>query len=90
MPTVVFTKNLQVHVAVPPTTVAGATVREALDAVFVTHGRARSYVLDEGGAVRRHMVIFVNGEQISDRTTLSDRVPPDGEIYVMQALSGGV
>lgn len=89
MPKVVFTKNLQVHVEVPATEVAGATVREALDAVFAVHQRARTYVLDEGGAVRRHMVIFVNGEQIDDRETLSDPVPEDGEIYVMQALSGG-
>ena len=89
MPKVVFTPNVQVHVQVPPTDVAGTTVREALDAVFATHERARLYVLDEGGAVRRHMVIFVNGEQISDRETLSDPVPADGEVYVMQALSGG-
>ncbi len=89
MPKVVFTQNLQVHIEVPPTDVEGGTVREALEAVFAEHQRARSYVLDEGGAVRSHMVIFVDGEQISDRESLSDPVPADGEIYVMQALSGG-
>ncbi len=89
MPKVVFTQNLQVHVEVPPTDVVGGTDREALEAVFAEHQRARGYVLDEGGAVRPHMVIFVDGEQISDRETLSDPVPADGEIYVMQALSGG-
>lgn len=89
MPKVVFTQNLQVHIEVPPTDVEGGTVREALDAVFTEHQGARSYVLDEGGAVRPHMVIFVDGEPISDRETLSDPVPADGEIYVMQALSGG-
>jgi hypothetical protein len=35
------------------------------------------------------MVVFVNGEPIKDREGLSDPVPADGEIYVMQALSGG-
>lgn len=89
MPRVVFTSNLQLHVAVPPSQVTGATVREALDAVFADHPRARLYVLDERGTVRRHMVIFVNGAQINDRETLSDPVPSDGEIYVAQALSGG-
>ena len=89
MAKVVFTQNLQVHVAVPPTDAAGDTVREVLDAVFAEHPRARSYVLDEHGAVRRHMVVFVNGEQIADREQLSDPVPAGGEIYVMQALSGG-
>ena len=89
MAKVVFTQNLQVHVSVPPTDAAGDTVREVLDAVFAEHPRARSYVLDEHGAVRRHMVVFVNGEQIADRELLSDPVPAGGEIYVMQALSGG-
>jgi len=89
VPKVVFTQNLQVHVEVPPTEVVGRTVREALEAVFRVHQRARSYVLDEGGAVRPHMVIFVDGKPISDRQTLSDSVPADGEIYIMQALSGG-
>jgi hypothetical protein len=35
------------------------------------------------------MMVFVNGEQIHDRTGLSDPVPADGEVYVIQALSGG-
>lgn len=34
--------------------------------------RSRPYVLDDQGAVRRHMVVFVNGRQITDRTRLSD------------------
>lgn len=89
MPRVVFTNNLQVHVEVPPSEVEGSTVREVLDNVFARNERARLYVLDERGTVRRHMVIFVDGEQIGDRETLSDPVPPDGEVYVAQALSGG-
>ncbi len=89
MPRVVFTRNLQVHVEVPPAEVDGTTVREVLDNVFAHNERARLYVLDERGAVRRHMVIFVNGDQIGDREALSDPVPPDGEVFVAQALSGG-
>jgi hypothetical protein len=46
-------------------------------------------VLDDQGAVRAHMVVFVDGHQIRDRRHLSDPVSPDGEIYVAQALSGG-
>jgi hypothetical protein len=89
MPRVVFTPNLQRHVSCPPTDAPGRTVREVLDAVFADNPRARGYVLDEQGAVRKHMVIFVDGVQIEDRTRLSDPVPPAGEVYVMQALSGG-
>jgi len=60
-----------------------------LDAVFADNASARSYVLDDRGSVRKHMTIFVNGEAIRDRVALSDPVPDDGEVYVMQALSGG-
>jgi sulfur-carrier protein len=86
---VIFTQNIQRHVTCPPTDAAGSTVREVLDQVFAGIPGAREYVLDDQGAVRRHMVVFVNGQQIEDRVHLSDRVPPDGEVYVMQALSGG-
>jgi hypothetical protein len=89
MPTVSFTPNIQRHVSCPPAGVEGATVREALEAVFRENPRARGYVLDEQGAVRPHMVVFVDGRQIRDRQRLSDPVPTDGEIYVAQALSGG-
>jgi molybdopterin converting factor small subunit len=84
-----FTANLQRHVPCPPAEVAGETVRAVLDAVFAANPRARGYVLDDQGAVRKHMVIFVNGEQIRDPVGLSDPVPRGGDVYVMQALSGG-
>ena len=67
----------------------GRTVREVLDAAFAVHQRARGYVLDEHGALRRHVVVFVGGAQITDRVTLGDPVGPDAELHVMQALSGG-
>ena len=89
MPRVAFTRNLQRHVACPPCTVAGATVRESLDAAFALYPRARNYVLDEHGALRQHMAIFVDGEPVGDRWTLGDAVPERAEILVMQALSGG-
>lgn len=89
MAEVVFTKNLQRHVTAPTVTVEGATVRAVLDAVFADHPRVRGYVLDDQGALRKHMAIFINGQQITDRVGLSDPVDPSAEIYIMQALSGG-
>ena len=35
------------------------------------------------------MVIFVENAPIQDRTKLTDAVPEGGEVFVMQALSGG-
>ena len=86
---VCFTANLQRHLNAPPQDVAGATVRQALDAVFAGNDRLRGYVLDEQGVVRKHMVIFVNGQPVRDRERLSDSVADGAEIFVMQALSGG-
>lgn len=89
MPTVVFTPALQRHVACPAASAPGATVREVLDRVFADIPRARGYVLDDAGALRHHVVVFVDGAAVADRSALADPVREDSEIYVMQALSGG-
>jgi len=86
---VVFTPNLQRHIACPPVEVEGNTVRAALDAAFAGNDRARAYVLDDQAGLRKHMVVFVNGTRIQDRVHLSDSVPDGGQIYVLQSLSGG-
>jgi hypothetical protein len=88
--TVSFTPNLERHVECPTKTVDGTTVREVLDRVFADNPRLRGYVVDEQGALRYHMLVFVDGEQITDRERLSDAVRPTSELYVMQSLSGGL
>lgn len=89
MARVVFTPNIQRHVACPEAEAAGATVREVLDAVFASNPQARSYVLDDQSALRRHMTIFIDGVMIRDRKGLGDAVGENATIYVFQALSGG-
>ncbi len=84
-----FTDNIQRHIVCPVCEAGGATVREVLDAVFAANETARGYVLDDTGALRGHMVIFVNGSVIKNRVSLSDPVPDEAEVYIMQALSGG-
>ncbi len=91
MATVRFTENIQRHVACPTREASGATVADVLASYFdaMADARARDYVLDERGAVRTHMVVFVNGRPVADRATLSDPIDDDATIDVMQALSGG-
>lgn len=89
MARVSFTQNLQRHVACPPTSAPGRTLREVLDAVFAGNPQARGYVLDEHGELRHHMVVFIDGELVRDRAGLTDPVGPDADVHVMQALSGG-
>jgi len=86
---VVFTSNLKRHVDCPDAHVEGETVRDVLDAVFADNRTLRGYVLDDQQRLRRHMAVFVDNKPILDNENLSDPVHPNGEVYVMQALSGG-
>jgi hypothetical protein len=47
------------------------------------------YVLNEQGALRRHVNISINDSMVIDKTKLSDRIPDDGTVYIFQSLSGG-
>ena len=89
MAKIVFTPNVQRHVACPEAQASGQTVREVLDNLFAQNPQARSYVLVDQAALRKHMTIFVDGRMIRDRARLADTVREDSTIYVFQALSGG-
>lgn len=89
MTRVAFTANLRRHVECPPADVTGATVGEVLRAYFALHPAVASYVVDDQGALRRHVAVFIGREQVVDRERLTDPVGADDEIHVMQALSGG-
>ena len=67
----------------------GETVRDVLTHVFAVNKRLQTYVLDDQGAVRKHMRILVDGLAITDLEKLTDKVKPNSEVWVMQALSGG-
>jgi hypothetical protein len=96
MPTVILAPALSRWLTPTPTSsgekrvaAAGATVREVLDSVFALYPSLRGYVVDEHGALRHHVVAFVNGAVVRDKQTLAEDVPPDAEVYLFQALSGG-
>jgi sulfur-carrier protein len=89
VPTVSFTSALLRFLPVPAAQVEGITVAEALAAVFASQPALRGYVLDDQGAVRRHVAVYVNGEPVRDRVRMTDPVGMHDEIYVFQALSGG-
>ncbi|MGX5729831.1 MoaD/ThiS family protein [Pseudoxanthomonas beigongshangi] len=68
---------------------AGGSVGELLQAAFARHPSLRGYVLDEHGAVRHHVAVFIDGQCLRDKRDLGQPVQEDAELYVMQALSGG-
>lgn len=89
MPVVRFTPNLERHLSVPTAEVEAETVRAALDGVFDSNPRLRSYLLDDQGRLRRHVNVFVNGQAVDDRSRLTDKVTSTDEIFVIQSLTGG-
>jgi molybdopterin synthase sulfur carrier subunit len=89
MPSVRFTRNIQRHVECPTRDVDGGTLGEVLRAYFATNERARGYVLDDEGKLRKHMAAFIDGRQIDDRDTLTDTVPDGAVVDIVQSLSGG-
>lgn len=90
MARVKFTPNLQRFF--PDLTeleVDATTIAEAVAAVDQRWRGLGDYIIDEQGALRKHVNIFIGDELIRDKRTLSDRVSADTRIYIMQALSGG-
>jgi len=69
--------------------VPGTRLDEVLSGVFARFPNLRGYVLDEHGAVRHHVAVFVDGTAIADKRHPAQPVNERSEIYVMQALSGG-
>jgi len=68
---------------------SGESVRDLLEAIFADYPNLRGYLLDDQGALRHHVVAFVNGVAVRDKRALDDCVPADGDLFVFQALSGG-
>ena len=65
------------------------TIAEAVRAVDQRWRGLGDYIVDEQGALRKHVNIFLGDDLIRDKRTLSDEVSAESRIYIMQALSGG-
>ena len=86
---VAFTQNLARHVDSSTREVEGGSIGEVLERVFAVTPQLRGYIVDDQGAIRKHVAVFINGEPINDRTLLSDVVNDGAEVFVAQSLSGG-
>ena len=90
MPYVKFTRHLQRFFPdLQATTIEGDTVAEVITALDSRYPGLADYILDEQGALRQHVNIFIDEYQITDRTTLQDPVEEQDRVYIFQALSGG-
>ena len=90
MPRVIFTGHLKrFFPELQDLEVAGRTISAIIAEVDRSHAGLASYLVDEQGALRPHVNVFVGNAMIRDRKTLQDKVGADDEVFVMQALSGG-
>jgi molybdopterin synthase sulfur carrier subunit len=65
------------------------TVGDVLDSVAAEHPVFDRRVRDETGALRRHVNVYVNGEDVRRLQQLATPVAPDTEVFVIQSVAGG-
>jgi sulfur-carrier protein len=70
-------------------TLSAATVRAALEQLERSHPPLYRSVCDETGAVRRHVNLFVNADNIRDGAGLDTALVSGDVITIMPAVSGG-
>ncbi|RKT99939.1 thiamine biosynthesis protein ThiS [Burkholderia sp. Nafp2/4-1b] len=84
-----FAASIQRHIDTPERDIDASTIGEAFDTVFGEQPRLRGYIVDDQGALRKHLSVFIDGHPIRDRQHLSDALGAESSVYVVQALSGG-
>ena len=96
MPTVVLASSLARWLTAAPgqsvgerrLAVPGTTIREVLDGLFALQPQLRGYIVDESGAMRHHVVAYLNDAAV-DKTNLDQTIDETAELFLFQALSGG-
>ena len=68
--------------------VEGATVGEALDAVFDEHADLRERITEDGG-LRRFVNVYVSGEDIRFQDGLDTELSDGDEVTILPAVAGG-
>ena len=66
-----------------------ATLGQALDALWRAHPALRDRVLNDQGEVRQHVHLFVGNDDARRKGGLLMPAPPDCEITILPAVSGG-
>lgn len=68
--------------------VTGATVGEALDAVFDAHSELRERITQDGD-LRRFVNVYVSGEDIRFQQGLETSIDDGAEVTILPAVAGG-
>ena len=69
--------------------VEGATVGEALEALYAEHGELRERLADGDGGLRRFVNIYLGGEDIRFLDGLDTPLDDGDEVTILPAVAGG-
>ena len=69
--------------------ISAPTVRAALEALERSHFALYRNVCDETGAVRRHLNVFVNSDNVRDLDGIDTALAPGDVLTILPAVSGG-
>jgi sulfur-carrier protein len=89
MITVEFAPSIQRHKTVATQSVSAGTLSQALEASCSATAGLRHYILDDQGAIRKHVAVFVNQEMHLPRDDLSRLLRSGDKVLVIQCLTGG-
>ncbi len=90
MATINFTSALKrFYPDLKPVTIHAATIAEGLNELNQHYPNLSDFLLDEHGALRPHINVFIGNSMIADREFLTDIIGEKEEILIFQALSGG-
>jgi molybdopterin synthase sulfur carrier subunit len=64
-------------------------LRTVLDAAVVTRPRLGARIRDETGALRRHVNVFVDGQDVRRSGGLDVTVGPEAVVYILPSVAGG-
>ena len=65
------------------------TVSGVIDSIEERYPGLSDYIVEENRVLRDNVNIFINDTFIRDRKGLTDKVGPEDEVHIIQALSGG-
>ena len=90
MPKVNFTSALRrFYPDLEPFEIQADRVSDILAYLNEKYPGLTDYLVDEQGRLRQHVNIFIGEKLIKDKIKLQDKLSPEDEVYIMQALSGG-
>ena len=67
----------------------GGTLAEVIDALEVAHPGLKARVLDDDGAIRRFVNVYVNDDDVRFAEGLATATPDGTSISIIPAVAGG-